>query len=206
MVELPDLEMAEGPVGDRAIVADRVCLHVESVVEDARVPKPGEVLLTGGWVIGAKRMRCPVQRHALQHSWDPEAVVAMKVSQAQPGDGTGRNTCQEKLALGSLARVEQQALAIPAQQVSVVIAVACRHLAGGTEHDQLADRHASDSTVQFTQPGTDRVRARGWTRTSNLLLRKQALSPFELRGHPVPCPWTDSNRQPSPSEDDALSD
>src|SRR5690349_9153812 len=102
MVELPDFEMAEGPVGDRAVGAYRVFVHVECVVEDARMPKPGEVLLARRRIIGANRVRRPVQRHTLQHSRNPEAVVAMKVGQAQPGDRTCRNAREKKLALSSL--------------------------------------------------------------------------------------------------------
>ena len=88
-----------------------------------------------------QRMRRAIQRHALQHSWNPEAMVAVKVGETQPGDGTCRDTCEQKLALSSLSGVEQQALAVPAQQITVVIPVAGRYLAGGTEHDQLAERH-----------------------------------------------------------------
>ncbi len=68
-------------------------------------------------------------------------MVAVKVGEAQPSDRAGRHTGQQQLTLRSLSRVEQHALTVPAQQVTVVIAVTGGHLAGGTEHDQLADRH-----------------------------------------------------------------
>jgi hypothetical protein len=50
---------------------------------------------------------------------------------------------QRQLPLAPFPWIEQQALAVPAQQVSVVVAMTGGHLTGGTEHDQLPDRHRS---------------------------------------------------------------
>src|SRR5207244_7182232 len=71
----------------------------------------------------------------------PQAVVAVEVAQADPGHVGGADTGLQHLPLGALTRVEQQALTVPAQEVSVMSAGAGRYLARGSEHHQLTHRN-----------------------------------------------------------------
>jgi hypothetical protein len=66
-------------------------------------------------------------------------VVTVKMRDADLGDVSRRDPGVDQLSLRALTRIEQQALAVPTQQVAVVIAIARGHLAGGTEHDELTD-------------------------------------------------------------------
>ena len=84
-----------------------------------------------------------IHRHSLHDAWHTKAVVTMEMTQAQSSHTIYRDTGQRQLALTALPRIEQQPLAVPAQQVSVVVAMTSGHLTGGTEHDQLPDRHRS---------------------------------------------------------------
>ena len=82
-----------------------------------------------------------------------EAVITMEMAQAQPSHATCRDAGQRQLPLGPLPRIEQQPLAVPAQQVSVVVAMTGGHLTGGTEHEQLPDRHRSRVRPVIALPG-----------------------------------------------------
>jgi hypothetical protein len=47
----------------------------------------------------------------------------------------------QHLPLGALSGVEEDALAVPAQQIAVVVAVPGRDLTGGAEDDEFAQGH-----------------------------------------------------------------
>ena len=80
-----------------------------------------------------------VQRQALENARQAEAVVAVEVRDADPGDVGGRDPGLQHLALGAFAGVEQDPLAVPAQEVAVLVAIARGHLAGGAQHDEFSD-------------------------------------------------------------------
>jgi methylated-DNA-[protein]-cysteine S-methyltransferase len=65
----------------------------------------------------------------------------MKVSDAQPGEVVRAHPRVQHLPLGALARIEQEALAVPPQQISVVVADSGGDRAGGSEDDEFAGRH-----------------------------------------------------------------
>src|SRR4029453_5687349 len=67
----------------------------------------------------------------------------MDVGDADPGNLRGRHACVDHLTLGALSRIEENALAIPAEQVSVVIARSRRDLGGGSEENEFT--HATES-------------------------------------------------------------
>jgi hypothetical protein len=71
-------------------------------------------------------------------------VVAVEVGDADAGDLVRGDAGEQHLPLGALARVEQQARVVPAQEVPVVIAGAGRRLARGAEDDQLTVGHGTD--------------------------------------------------------------
>jgi len=64
----------------------------------------------------------PIHGQALNGTRHTEAVVTMEVREAQAGNATGRNVGQQKLTLRAFPRIEQQPLAVAAQQISVVVA------------------------------------------------------------------------------------
>ena len=84
--------------------------------------------------MGVHRMGHPVEGHALNDPRYAEAVVAVEMREADPGDVGDGHAGQGHLPLTALARVEEQALAVPPDQVAVVAARLRRHLARGAEH------------------------------------------------------------------------
>ncbi|GAA3124280.1 hypothetical protein GCM10017600_29140 [Streptosporangium carneum] len=61
---------------------------------------------------------------ALDDSGDAEAVVAVEMRHADPRDVMGTDARVEHLTLGALPGIEQEALTIPEQKISIVITVA----------------------------------------------------------------------------------
>ena len=53
---------------------------------------------------------------------------------------------QQQLPLGALAGVEEEAFAVPPQQIAVVVAGTGRRLGGGPQHDQFAGGHRPEAT------------------------------------------------------------
>src|SRR6185437_15407262 len=68
-------------------------------------------------------------------------MIAVEVGDADPGDLVRGDAGEQHLPLRALARVEQQPLVVPAQEVPVVIARAGGCLTCGTEDDQLTVGH-----------------------------------------------------------------
>lgn len=64
-------------------------------------------------------------------------MVAVEVRDADAVQVVGRDTGAHHLPLGALAGVEEDALAVPAQHVAVVVTVPGRHLARGAQDDQF---------------------------------------------------------------------
>lgn len=61
----------------------------------------------------------------------------MEVGDADPVEVVGGDPGAQHLALGALAGIEEEALAVPAEEVAVVVAVPGGYLAGGTENHQF---------------------------------------------------------------------
>jgi hypothetical protein len=113
----------------------------QGVVEQRNVPHAVEEVHAGSRVGDLDRIRDLVQGHPLQDAGQAQAVIAVEVGDADPGDLVRGDAGEQHLALGPLARVEQQSLVVPAQEVPVVIAGARGRLARGTEDDKLAVGH-----------------------------------------------------------------
>jgi hypothetical protein len=82
---------------------------------------PDHVLARSG-KMKMDRVLYAVQDHPGKHSRQTEAVVAVDMREADTRDLAGRNSCQKHLPLGALPGVEEQALATPQQQISIVVA------------------------------------------------------------------------------------
>lgn len=91
--------------------------------------------------MGGDLVRDAVEVDPLDHPGEAQAVVAVEVRDADPVQVVGGDPGAQHLALGALAGVEQDALAVPAQQVAVVVAVPGRDLARGAEDDEFAYGH-----------------------------------------------------------------
>jgi hypothetical protein len=89
-------------------------------------------------------MRYVVQRQPLHDPRYAEAVVTVEVRDAQPGDRTDRDPGVQHLPLGSLTRIEQETLVVPAQEVPVLRAFPGRHLTTGAQHNEFT--HAPNSS------------------------------------------------------------
>ena len=133
----------EAPPRHRAVLADRSFAQLQPVAEQGRVPEPPEHLLAFRRITDLHDVRDLVQRHPLQHPRQAETVVPVKVGDADAGDLAGRDPGEQHLPLGSLARVEQQALVVPAQEVPVVIAATGGRLARRAENHQFAIGHGT---------------------------------------------------------------
>src|SRR5689334_13286781 len=83
-------------------------------------------------------------------------MIAVEVGDADPGDLVRGDAGEQHLPLRALARVEQQPLVVPAQEVPVVIARAGGCLTCGTEDDQLTVGHGP--TLAAPRPVTARRR------------------------------------------------
>lgn len=79
-----------------------------------------------------------VEGHAREHPRQPEAMVTVNVCEADAGDHVRGHPGMDHLALRSLARIEKQALAVPAQEVAVVVPGPGGDLGRGAEDDELA--------------------------------------------------------------------
>ena len=135
--------MANGSAGRRrAVVAHRHRPDVEVVLVGRGVAQPVEVVGPDCREEHLDRVGDPVERQPLEHAGQPEAVVAVEVGHADVVDAGGGRTGQQELALGPLARVEQDGAVVPAQEVAVVVAATGGGLAGRAEDDQLAGGHA----------------------------------------------------------------
>ena len=82
-----------------------------------------------------------VERQPLHDTRYAEAVVAVEVGDAEPGDRGRRHPGVQHLPLRALPRIEEEALGIPAQEVAVLVALSRRHLTAGAQHNQFTHGH-----------------------------------------------------------------
>ena len=135
------LHAERGCLEHRAAAVDRPFPQVHHVMEQGRMPEPREHLPVLRRVAGVDHVRHPVQGHPLQHARQAKAVIPVEMGDADPGDLAHRDPGEDHLPLGALTRVEQQPLAVPAQQVAIVVAAAGGCLARRAQHHQLTIRH-----------------------------------------------------------------
>ena len=83
------------------------------------------------------RVLYSVQGHPRKHSWQPKAVIAVNVRQAYARDLVRGHPCMNHLALCSLARVKEEALTVPSQEVAIVVPGARGHLGGRAEDNEF---------------------------------------------------------------------
>ena len=83
------------------------------------------------------RARHPVQGNALDHARQAQGVVAVKMrNQNVLNLGSGQPR-KDHLALGALARIEEEPVGIPAQKIGIMITVSGGNLAGGAQNHQF---------------------------------------------------------------------
>lgn len=131
--------MARTPCGS----GDGGLVQLDGLAVGGGVPQPVEEVLPARRVVRGHRVRHLVEVDPLDHPGEPEGVVAVEVGDADPVDVVRGDPGPQHLALGALAGVEEDALAVPAQQIAVVVAVPGGDLAGGAEHHQLAYGHGA---------------------------------------------------------------
>src|SRR3954467_13859811 len=118
---------SEGPVGHRAVGGYRYFPNIGDVVKCRGMPEAGEELLTRRREVRVHGVLHTVQGQPLHDARNPKAVVAVEVRQAQPRDAARRDAGPQHLPLRTLAGIEQNALAIPAQEITVVITMTRRY-------------------------------------------------------------------------------
>ena len=92
-----------------------------------------------------------------------KAVVAVEVGDADAGDVARSGARPEELPLAAVAGVEEEALAVPPQQIAVVVALARGNLAGRSQDDQFPDCHPL--TLTSVPCGASKWQRRGRSRT-----------------------------------------
>jgi hypothetical protein len=120
---------------------DWVLANVGPVVEQRCVPQAAEDLRVSRREVRVDRVRHLVQGHPLDHAGQAEAVIAVEVREADPVDLRGGDAGEQHLPLGALARVEENALGVPLQEVAIVVAGPGGRLARRPQHHQLTSRH-----------------------------------------------------------------
>ncbi len=139
---------AEGRrLADRAVAADRPFRQSQCVVlVQRRIAQPLEDLAVLGRVMGLDLVRHLVERQPLEYAGQAEAVVAVEMSDADAADLARRDAGELHLALRSLARIEQDSVGFPPEQVAVVVAATGRHLARSAENHEFPVGHGTDLT------------------------------------------------------------
>ncbi|KHL04314.1 hypothetical protein LK10_05050 [Sinomonas humi] len=94
--------------------------------------------LPRGGVVNVDGMLDAIEGHARDHAWEPVAVVAVDMCEADACDIGARDAGVDHLALRPLAGIEQEALAVPPQEVTVVVAGPGRYLGGSAEDHEFA--------------------------------------------------------------------
>ena len=117
--------------------------QIHHVAGERRVPQPGEYFPVFRRVQGVDWVLDPIQGHPREDPGQAQAVIAVEVGDADAGDLGGSDPGEQHLPLGPLAWVKQPSLAIPPQQVAVVVAAPGRCLARRTQNHQFAVRHST---------------------------------------------------------------
>ncbi len=110
------------------------------------MPQPREYFGALRRVANLDRVSHLVERHPLEHARQAEAVVSVEMGDADAADLARRHAGELHLALRALARVEQQALGIPPEQIAIVVPAASGHLAGSAENHEFPVGHGTDLT------------------------------------------------------------
>src|SRR5947207_15592587 len=79
-----------------------------------------------------------VERGALHHARQTEAVVTVEVRDADTRDLGRARTGEQHLALRAFTGIKQRAASVPTKQVAIVVAVTRRDLGRRTEYHQLS--------------------------------------------------------------------
>lgn len=127
-----DLEFAI--VFNEASFRDGVFNDVDFFVVDGAVAEAVEVLFAARWVVAVDLVLDVVEVEAHEHGAKPEAVIAVEVADEDAGDAWGRNISEDELPLGPFARIKEEPLLVPANEVGAVVALASRLLARRAEY------------------------------------------------------------------------
>jgi hypothetical protein len=136
-----------GCFGYRAIASNGSFTQAGGIPENGGVPEPRECLPAVGRVAGLDNMRDLVERQPLDHARQAKAVVSVEMRQADAGDLARLHAREEHLSLRAFSRIEEQPLAVPPQQIAVLVAALRRRLTGSSEDDQLTVGHGSNLRV-----------------------------------------------------------
>jgi len=109
--------------------------HVDVFVEHRRVQEPVDVDLAARGVQDLDGAVHPVERQALDDTGEAQAMVAVEVRDADAFEAPRRHAGEQQLALGTLARIKEDAVSVPTQQVAIVVAVTGGGLARSSKDD-----------------------------------------------------------------------
>ena len=89
------------------------------------------------------RMGHFIQIEAKEHGAEPQAMVSMEMADEDAGDAGRWEVGKDELSLRPFARIEEQSLSVPAQEISALIAKARLLLARTAEDRQVSHAHST---------------------------------------------------------------
>jgi hypothetical protein len=95
-------------------------------------------------------VRDPIQGHPRENAGQAQAVIPVEMGDTDAGDPGRGDPGEQHPPLCPLTRVKQQSLAIPKQQVAVVVAAAGRRLARRAKNHQFPVRHSTRPYARHT--------------------------------------------------------
>ena len=85
MVQLPRDQSERWRAHDLAVVEHWAIHELGGLMKGRGMPQPVNVLPSAGRIVQGHPTRDPLQREPLDHTWQPQAMVAMQVGDGAPG-------------------------------------------------------------------------------------------------------------------------
>ncbi len=142
---------------DDAGLGDGMLDDGKGVVEEGAVTEPVEVALARGGVVAVDGAGDFVEVEPHEDGAKAEAVIAVEVGDEDTGDGRGCDVGKDELTLGPLTWVEEEPLAVPAEEVGALVALASGLLGGAAEDGEVADGHLAEKRLREPQAAPTRA-------------------------------------------------
>ena len=110
-----------------------------------------ELVGSGDVMVDRDRAGSLVEVHPGKDAGQSQAVVAVEVGEADAVHVRAREARHQQLPLGALARIEQDVVPVPPQQVPVVVAVPGRRLTRRTQDHQLSVHQPASEVAMVTR-------------------------------------------------------
>ena len=149
MLQREGAEVEAGSGKDDSWSAGRIFLNSDPVMKYGCLHEPLQVMASRGRINQGDGMLDLIQGQTLNDPRQAQAVIAVKVCQANDADLPGLNPGQGHLALGALAWVEKNTFPVPAQKKTNVISMYCGDLTSSSQYGELSFGHTRLWTKSF---------------------------------------------------------